>query len=269
VFARATKSKSAFFQAAWRGCRPFPGKDYYVILDFGGNLERLGNPMGYHDYDISEPRSRKGEEDAAMVKSCPECKAEVSIFAKVCDCGHEFGNGGDEQQEIFDPSLYTLKEWFDPIGCEQIQYLRLEIRRCYLENLSPDVAAEKFRLKFGFVAPRDWHRWAVFGKRATKADRQQYQTYLDLHGPHDWWRKVFFNMEFGRPDEGTPDFLAKWDQQWWEVLGVGKIDPKPVVKAAYVRLCKQWHPDVCSDKVNAKEQMQILNKAWYDYQKGA
>jgi superfamily II DNA or RNA helicase len=268
VFARATKSKSAFYQAAWRGCRPFAGKDYYVILDFGGNLERLGNPMGFHDYDISEPRSRKKDEDAAMIKTCPECGAELSIFARACECGYEFGQDGDEQQEIFDPSLYQLKEWFDPIGCEQIQFLRVEVRRCYVENLPPNLAGDKFRERFGFIAPRDWHRWAVFGKRAGKAAREQYQAYLNQHGPHEWWRRVYFNMEFGGKGEGEPEFLAKWDQSWWDVLGVSKIDSKAVVKAAYVTLSKQWHPDVCDDKANAEEQMKILNKAWYDYRKG-
>lgn len=270
IFVRATRSKSAFYQAAWRGCRPYPGKDYYVILDFGGNLDRLGNPMGYHDYDISEPRSSKRDDTGPMLKTCPNCSAEVSQFAKVCGCGYEFGSkDDDEQEELFDPSLYQLKEWFDPIGCEQIQFLRSEKRRCYNAGESPDVATENFKNRFGFIPPHDWHQWAVFGKRAGKAAKEQYQNYLKKFAPHDFWVRIQTRLEFGDPNQAPPNFLAKWNQPWWEVLGVSRTDAKPVVKQAYVALSKQWHPDTCDDKENAKTQMQILNKAWEEYRNGS
>lgn len=265
IFVRATKSKSAFFQAAWRGCRPYPGKDYFVILDFGGNTDRHGNPMGYHDYDISEPRARKKDDDAVMTKPCPNCGADASIFAKVCACGYEFGLKDGDQEELFDPALYTLKEWFDPIGCEQIQFLRSEKRRCYNANESPDLASERFKERFGYVPPHDWHQWAVFGKRAGKAAKEQYKTYLANHGPHDFWRRVQLRLEFGDPGQAAPKFLLAWNQPWWEVLGVSKIDSKATIKATYLELAKQWHPDTCEDKENAKQQMQILNKAWEEY----
>lgn len=267
VFARATKSKSAFFQAAWRGCRPLEGKDYFILLDFGGNLELHGNPMGYHDYDISEPRAKKrSDEPANMLKDCPECGAEVSIFAKACKCGYEFGwDNGDEQESSFDPSLYVLKEWFDPIGCEQIQYLRTEKRRCYNQGDSPEVAVKMFQERFGYIPPIDWHQWAVLGKRNTKASRNEFTLYLEKHAPHAFWVKVQLRLELGVDSQSPPQFLAKWNQPWWDVLGVSKIDSKYVVKAAYIDLSKQWHPDVCDDRDNAETQMKILNKAWEEY----
>lgn len=269
-YVKKTKSKAGFFQASWRGNRPYPGMDYYILLDFGGNVGTdenpgHGNPMGYHDYDISEPRSRKKDDDGPMLKTCPNCAAEVSQFMRVCACGHEFGQGDDDQEELFDPALYTLKEWFDPIGCEQIQFLRSEKRRCYNANECPNLAAERFKERFGYIPPHDWHQWAVFGKRAGKAAKEQYKTYLANHGPHDLWRRVQLRLEFGDASQAPPQFLAKWDQPWWDVLGVSKIDSKATIKAAYLELAKQWHPDTCEDADNAKQQMQILNKAWEDY----
>jgi superfamily II DNA or RNA helicase len=271
VFVKGTKSKSGFFQAAWRGNRMFVDsngvkKQYYILMDFGGNKIH-GNPMGCHDYDISEPRIPKRSDDpAAMIKDCPECGEEVSIFAKVCKCGHEFGDKfDDEQEELFDPSLYTLKEWFDPIGCEQIQYLRTEKRRCYNANENPQVAVENFQKRFGYIPPNDWHQWAVLGKRANKAMRQQFTTYLEKHAPHAFWIKIQLLLETGYDDREPPKFLAQWNQSWWDVLGVSKMDDKVTVKAAYLALSKQWHPDTCEDKENAKTQMQILNKAWEEY----
>lgn len=267
IFARATKSKSAFFQAAWRGCRPHPGQSHFVILDFGGNLDLHGNPMGYQDYDISEPRQIKRDENANK-KTCPNCKGEVSIFARLCECGHEFGQDKEgEQQEFFDPDLYRLREWFDPVGCQQVQFLRTEKRRAYQSGEHPESAVNAFRGKFGFVPPDDWQLWAVFGKRSTKAAREQYKIYLEKFAPHDFWVRVHMRLEFGDKHTKAPDYLATWEMPWWEVLGVSKRDSKATIKAAYVALAKQWHPDTCSDPDNAKIQMQILNKAWEDYRK--
>lgn len=278
IFAKATKSKSEFFQAAWRGCRPYTDpvtgekKEYFILLDFGGNLDDgngggHGNPMGFHDYDISEPRSKKrSDEPVNMIKDCPDCGAELSIFAKVCKCGFEFGDKfDDEQQEIFDPSLYMLKEWFDPIGCEQIQFLRTEKRRCYNQNENPDLAAERFKERFGYVPPPDWHQWAVLGNRSTKSARSQYTTYLEHHAPHAFWVKVQLRLEMGDDSQAPPQFLAEWNKPWWDVLGVSKIDPKETIKSAYLTLAKQWHPDTCDDRENAENQMKILNKAWEEY----
>jgi superfamily II DNA or RNA helicase len=273
VFARATKSKSAFFQAAWRGARPWhgdgsiPAKDYYVILDFGGNLDLHGDPMGYQDYDISEPKRKKIELDPdSMIKTCPDCGTEQSIFMRVCQCGYHFGDDRDgDQQEIFDPSLYTLKEWFDPVGCERIQFLRHRKRQCYQQGLHPDVAVTEFKAQYGYLPPNDWHLWACCGKRAGQATRAQYQQYLAAHLPHEFAVRIQMRLEFGDKHAKEPDFLANWDNPWWDVLGVSKRATKAEAKSAYLGLAKQWHPDVCQDADNAKIQMQILNKAWDEY----
>lgn len=270
----ATKSKSAFFQAVWRGCRPFPGKDCFYLLDFGGNLDDgkgggHGDPMSYHDYDISEPRAKKrSDEPTNMIKDCPECGAELSIFAQVCECGYEFGQGEDDdgQGDLFDVSMYMLKEWFDPIGCERIQFLRTEKRRCYKENKHPDTAVNLFKEKFGFLPPTDWHQWAVMGKRSNKASRKQYETYLAAYAqnPGGFWVKVQMRLEFGDGDT-VPDYLAVWNQKWWDVLGVLQFDSTMVIKAAYRALIKQWHPDICDDRANAELQMKLLNKAYGEF----
>ena len=318
----ATKSKSAFFQAVWRGCRPITDKDRalwqgpeplekdcFYLLDFGGNLDDgkgggHGDPMSYHDYDISEPRPKKrSDEPANMIKDCPSCGAELSIFAQACECGYEFGQGEDDdgQGDLFDASMYMLKEWFDPIGCERIQFLRTEKRRCYRENLHPDTAVNLFKEKFGFLPPTDWHQWAVMGKRSNKASRKQYETYLAAYAqnPGGFWVRIQMRLEFG-DGETAPDYLAAWNQKWWDVLGVSqehvravrgstylgsslvgsrtvvnwdvpKIsqeDAKADVKAAYLALAKQWHPDICDDRDNAELQMKLLNKAYGEFKDG-
>ena len=49
------------------------------------------------------------------------------------------------------------------------------------------------------------------------------------------------------------------------MLGVLKLDSTLVIKAAYVALALQWHPDRCDDRANAELQMKLLNKAYGEF----
>lgn len=267
IFLRATKSKSLFFQSAWRGCRPFhgnqwlPPKLYFRILDFGGNLELHGNPMGYQNYDISEPRSLKKDKQPSPTKICFSCNAVINQFLKICPhCNAEFVGQGD-QMEFFNPAQYQLKDWFDPLVCEQLQFVRSRKRQYYIEQINPDNVAKEFAAQFGFQPPLDWHLWAVSGRKANKSDREKYFEYLKLFAPHDYWVERHMKLEFGGEVKDIPKFLANWKEQWWEVLGVDKAASREQVKTAYLSQMKQWHPDICDDKENAKIQSQILNNA--------
>jgi superfamily II DNA or RNA helicase len=270
IFLRATKSKSLFFQAAWRGCRPFKGsqwlpkKDYFRILDFGGNLELHGNPMGYQDYDISEPRSLKKDKQPTPTKICFKCNAVINQFLKVCPhCDAEFV-GKDDQQELFNPAQYQLKDWLDPLVCEQLQFVRSLKREYFVRKINPDNVAKEFAKEFGFQPPLDWHLWAVSGRGANKGDREKYFEYLKPFAPHDYWIKRHMKLEFGDA-KGIPKFLANWKEQWWEVLGVDRTASREQVKAVYLSAAKQWHPDINLDHAESTIQMQILNLAWEKY----
>ncbi|MEH2241565.1 DnaJ domain-containing protein [Nostoc sp.] len=53
--------------------------------------------------------------------------------------------------------------------------------------------------------------------------------------------------------------------EWWEVLGVDQSDNFNVVKLAYLRLARQYHPDVNSSAI-AKASMQGINQAYKQFQ---
>nr|WP_298915807.1 DnaJ domain-containing protein [uncultured Nostoc sp.] len=53
--------------------------------------------------------------------------------------------------------------------------------------------------------------------------------------------------------------------KWWEVLGVDQSDNANVLKLAYIRLVRQYHPDVNSS-ANAKASMQAINQAYKEFQ---
>lgn len=89
VLARATQSTGLYIQILGRGTRPYPGKKNTLVLDFGGNIVRLGP---FNAPVIPKPR-RKGDAPAgeAPVKACPECGTYVHTRVMDCpDCGYKF-----------------------------------------------------------------------------------------------------------------------------------------------------------------------------------
>jgi len=89
AWVRATQSTALWVQGTVRGTRTAPGKQNCMILDFAGNIRRLG-PI--NDPIIPSPR-RKGEavKGEAPVKECPECHSYLHTRTMICpDCGYVF-----------------------------------------------------------------------------------------------------------------------------------------------------------------------------------
>lgn len=243
LYVRATKSKALFHQTAGRGSRPYPGKADYLLLDFGGNLKRHGNPMGYQVYDISEPEQREAE---AMTKTCPECSAEVNIFAQVCpECGYEFvgEKAEDEQQDLV---LAELNEFVDKFTKQKIKLLREWRKQAYLCDRSPDEAVNQFVSTYGHNPPADWLLYACLGKRTSQKRKLEYLDYLERHCQRgrwaDQWIRYHLGLEFGTSDLAQLDIF----RQWGEVLEVPYTASWEAVKAAYlekIRHLPDGHPD--------------------------
>lgn len=276
MFARATKSKALFFQSAWRGSRACDRaywcdgpKQNYILLDFGGNLERFGtspNSVGVNpdDYDISEKRQRKAPPEG-YTKICPECDAVISQFAKICpECKHEFNSDDGSNQDELDLGI-ELREWFDETAVFQVQYLRARKRVAYRQDISPDIAIDEFREKFGFIAPNDWHYGAILGGDTER--QEEFQAYLDRHAKNpryaEGWKKFHTQLEFGSETKVKPNFAKAVEKarSWWEVLGVPATCDRTSAKRAYLELMQEWHPDVCGHTA-AQDKAKIINAAW-------
>lgn len=101
VILRPTISASLHVQMLGRGTRPAVGKKNCLVLDFVGNIERLGA--------INDPlipiKPRKGVEGDAPVKACPNCGFYVHTSVMVCPaCGQEFAHKKIEYT-LFDGSV--------------------------------------------------------------------------------------------------------------------------------------------------------------------
>ena len=91
VLNRATNSLPLFLQCCGRGSRIFPGKDLFLVLDFGLNHTRHGLWCQPREWTLDAPKKKSDKTDVAPVKSCPKCEAIVAASAKECEfCGYVF-----------------------------------------------------------------------------------------------------------------------------------------------------------------------------------
>lgn len=116
--ARPTASTSLHVQMLGRGTRIAPGKRDCLVLDFSGNVARLG--------PITAPRVQAGQREAdgapeSPVKACPQCDSYIARAATNCaHCGFEYApppprKPGDNFAEV-DP-LYAR-----PMPVEAVSY---------------------------------------------------------------------------------------------------------------------------------------------------
>lgn len=83
---RPTASPVIHVQTIGRGLRTAPGKDHCLIMDFAGNIPRLG-PIN----DIHVHKKKKGKKGKPIVKICTNCSTFAHPRAKFCEfCGFEF-----------------------------------------------------------------------------------------------------------------------------------------------------------------------------------
>ena len=140
VILRPTISASLHVQMLGRGTRPASGKKDCLVLDFVGNIERLGA--------INDPlipiKPRKGVKGDAPVKACPRCGTYVHASVMHCtNCDHEF-----EHKQI----RYTLSSGTvvacDPqrIDFESLEALQRDIDKRYKLALVGGVEKVKFYL---------------------------------------------------------------------------------------------------------------------------
>ncbi len=243
LYVRATKSKALFHQTAGRGSRPHPGKADYLLLDFGGNLKRLGNPMGWQVYDISQPIV---EDNPAPTKTCPECSAEVSNFARVCPhCGYEF-TGEALDDDAGDLVLCELNEFIDQFSRKKIKALRQWRKEAYQNDISPDEPINQFVAAYGYTPPVEWLLHAALGNRVSQKRKLAYAEYLERHCKQGRWAEQWFSyqlqLEFGVSNLRQ---IGLW-QLWNDTLDVPYTASFEDVKRAYISKIKDLpddHPD--------------------------
>lgn len=230
LYVRATRSRSLFYQTAGRACRPAPSKTDFILLDFGGNVSRFGNPMALQNYSIQGDH----EPQLPPLKSCPECGAEVLVFAQICpECGFVFSEGDQLDLDRPDMVLGQLTEYVDKLTKQQIADLRRWRKAAWKEQANPDQPIEQFVTVYGFTPPANWLAHACLGKRISTRRKQAFIAWLEsAYRGSPWWAEQWLcyhlQLEFG-----TSNLAQICDRTWGEVLGLPYSASWPQVKAAY------------------------------------
>ena len=201
LFVRATKSKSLFFQCCGRSSRSYPGKEDYLILDFGGNLRRFGNPMDFQDYSID---GEMPEDNGENVKECPNCGHVQRVFNSKCEkCGYEFSSPEEEIEE--ENHYQELVEYTNGLTKQKIKFIRAwrknafkiwSINRQASDSTSPDKAIEDFLNEYGHNPPTDWVINAALTRRYSKAKLRDYIAYLKAHIKNPKYAKGWLNYHY-------------------------------------------------------------------------
>lgn len=132
---RSTTSVSLWLQMIGRGSRTYPGKEYFNILDFGSNAERLGMYNQEREFSIF---NNKGESSGvAPVKECgiilgkkkkdkenkDGCGCLILATRKICNyCGYIF-----EQEKVeVDISLVEIEYHEDKFIYNGIDFAKID-----------------------------------------------------------------------------------------------------------------------------------------------
>jgi len=275
VLSRATKSRALYIQMSGRGLRISPDKTDCLILDFGGNVKRLG--MLNKKFLITLEPTPKPDDDS-MLKECPECNSMVSIFARICpECGYVFPSNPrlDDDTTAFEQAFGEL---FDDETLIQVKYARSQRKARFSKQQHPDKLWETFSDKHNgdgktFIC-NDWLFGAIFGGRDNNYNRQLLLEYLEPFSPLNErtkvnWIKHHLELEFGKPgrnyrtgkhtsSEAKIGRNTKLD--WWEILQCSPGSSWEEIKNNYIELVKVYHPD--SSGFDSNYEMQLLNVAF-------
>ena len=122
-----TLSLAKWLQTTGRGARPYPGKDFFMIIDMGTNAKRHGDWCAQRDWaDIFFNPEKPREGGIAGTKECPNCGCLIPVSSKLCKfCDNEL--------------IVTQKEKYDAQAVEfelftQGSPVNLSVRDIITEN---------------------------------------------------------------------------------------------------------------------------------------
>jgi len=266
TLARPINSKSLYVQILGRVLRPFPGKQYGYILDFGGNLKRFERKAKYiwknncqcpenhhfflgwdHDIKLNEEKTKINKNEQ---KTCPECGAIILKFFKICpECGHIFEQSGNQN----DPSLSKeeLDRLFKSFGeinlfsneneqRKKFKYLRRCLKNAFKNGKSRDSVYDDYFKKYKEVPPAKWYYGAIFGGKQSPYNFRIFLDYLykssNKKAINKKWIDNHFCLEFGDVD---PNDITEYNKMnWSKILGVSQSDNWDTIKRKYFEKIK-------------------------------
>lgn len=157
ILLRPTKSLGLYLQQVGRALRPYPGKEYTVILDHVGNVDRHGLPDEDREWSLQGRKKRNGSKKDAggpATRQCVKCYAIFPTTVDVCPlCGREVQKSRQEieqiEAELVEVEQARLKTQF-------------KIEKARAKTLEELVELGKRK---GYDNPHAWARYVLNGRR--------------------------------------------------------------------------------------------------------
>lgn len=106
IFLRKTKSLAKYLQQAGRVLRPYPGKEYSIILDHVDNVELHGFPDDDREWSLDGRPKKSKQKDEFFMRTCPNCYACYKSSLKACPvCGCEQSIKSKQEIEFVEAEL--------------------------------------------------------------------------------------------------------------------------------------------------------------------
>lgn len=267
ALSRPINSKSLYVQILGRVLRPFPGKQYGHILDFGGNLKRFERKAKYvwknscqcnenhhffvgwdHDIKLYEEKNKGNKNEQ---KKCPECGAIILKFFKICpECGHIFEQSGDNQNDssLNKEELDMLFKSFGEINLfsneneqrKKFKYLRQQLKAAFKTGKSRDSVYDNYFKKYKEAPPAKWYYGAIFGGKQSPYNFRVFLDYLykssDKKAINKKWIDNHFCLEFGNVD---PNEISEYNKMnWSKILGTSESSSWDEIRKKYFEKIK-------------------------------
>ncbi|HEY9764609.1 MAG TPA: DEAD/DEAH box helicase family protein [Trichocoleus sp.] len=200
---RPTQSSALHFQQVGRVMRisPQTGKQYGIILDQAGNLERLGFPEDINGYELAVSTKSSKAGGGAPSKVCPSCGKQVYSFISKCDCG--FTWSVDQILKLEDMvEIYSREQAHKITDTDVLIGIFHGYRRkVYADDKLPALAEQVFFEHCGRSPSQFWYFGSIFGREPSPEQMLAFYDYLvrcfRRTGKTESWLITEFEKEFG------------------------------------------------------------------------
>jgi len=122
VLLRKTLSPGLYVQMVGRGTRLYPGKEDFLVLDFGGNIDTHG-PID--KIDIYNPTENSNRETGAPIKECPQCGSLLHVSIRICpDCEYKFPEPERHEPTASEKSILSERKPLEEYEVTDVMYFR-------------------------------------------------------------------------------------------------------------------------------------------------
>lgn len=169
--ARPTKSRVLWIQQVGRALRLAPNKNEAIIIDHGGNCDRLGHPLMDFDAETTDKTPGEKEKKPISLKTCPKCFYKTMPTASTClSCGHVFTKVEREIEQVKNiklsekqiPTTEWAKQYLKPDCPEDIKkYSETIAKQITLKNHKKNSYFFKMYDKFGHTPHIRFPQWFI------------------------------------------------------------------------------------------------------------